>query len=102
MAGFRFFIKPAAGECVEASVPLPQPGYALVVGTVTQESGDPVENALVLLLDQDSGALLAHTLSDELGRFYLGPLEGGQLYALRVQKAGGQIRKIELASRDGH
>lgn len=96
MAGFGFFIKPAAGECVEASVPLPQPGYALINGTVTQNSGDPVPEALVLLLDQDTGALLAHTLTDELGRFYLGPLEGDRLYALRVQKAGGHIRTVEL------
>ena len=101
MAGFGFFIKPAAGQCVEASVPLPQPGYALIAGSVTQENGDPVEQALVLLLDQDTGALLAHTLSDELGRFYLGPLEGDRLYALRVQKAGSQIRKVELSSREG-
>ena len=96
MAGFGFFIKPLAGECVEASVPLPQPGYALITGTVTQASGDPVEAALVLLLDQDTGELLAHTLSDELGRFYLGPLEGDRLYALRVQKAGEHIRTVEL------
>lgn len=96
MAGFGFFIKPASGECVEASVPLPQPGYALITGTVTQNSGNPVPEALVLLLDQDTGALLAHTLTDELGRFYLGPLEGDRLYALRIQKAGGRIRTVEL------
>lgn len=100
MAGFGFFIKPAAGECVEAAVPLPQSDYALITGTVSRESGDPAAEALVLLLDQDTGALLAHTLTDELGRFYLGPLKGDQLYALRVQNAGGRTRTVELRGTD--
>jgi hypothetical protein len=56
----------------------------------------PVDDALVLLLDQETGNMISHTLSDDQGRFWLGPLDPDRLYTLRVQKQGSKVRTVEL------
>ena len=95
MRSYEFYIKPTGGECAQASVTLPQSGYAVLGGRVVDDADTPVEEALVLLLDQDTGDLLAHTVTDEAGRFWFGPLPSETLYCLRVQKAESRIRILQ-------
>lgn len=96
MRSYEFYIKPAGGEYVEASVTLPQSGYCVLSGTVTDDAGTPVEEALVLLMEQEAETPLSYTVTDEAGRFWFGPLPGDRLYFLRVQKPDGHIRTLEL------
>lgn len=95
MQSYEFYIKPSPGEYVDATVPLPQAQGSIIAGLVTDQQS-PVEGALVLLLDQESGQLLFYTVTDAQGRFWFGPLSDDALYLLRVQKLSGQTRTVEL------
>ena len=97
MRSYEFYIKPAGGECAITSVKLPQSGHAVLSGRVLDQNDAPVEEALVLLLDQDTEEQLSYTVTDENGRFWFGPLPGDRLYFLRVQKTDGQTRTVELS-----
>ena len=50
----------------------------------------------MLLLEQESGNTVDYTFTDELGRFWFGPIAPEMLYRVRVQKAGGPLRLLEL------
>lgn len=95
MQAYTCYIKPAAGDETRLSIPLPPSESALISGTVTSED-TPVPDALVLLLTHPDGVLLAHTVTDESGRFWFGPLPPDTLYLLRVQKSASRIREVEL------
>lgn len=95
MRSYEFYIKPAPGECTEAAVPLPQPQGSVISGRAADGHG-PVEGALVLLMEQETGKLLSYTVTDADGRFWFGPLSGEALYLLRIQKLDGQTRAVEL------
>lgn len=95
MQSYEFYIKPMPGEYVEATVPLPQPQGSVISGQVMDDHG-PVEGALVLMIEQESGHLLLYTVTDAQGRFWFGPLSGETLYLLRIQKLDGQTRSVEL------
>ena len=95
MRSFEWYVRPEAGECAQTAVTLPHAEAAVIAGTVEDEQG-PVEGALVLLTDQETERLLRFTVSDGLGRFWFGPLDGDRLYCLRAQKTDGQVRTVEL------
>lgn len=95
MQSYEFYIKPSPGEYVDTTVPLSHPQGSVISGQVTDQQS-PVEGALVLLLEQESGQLLFYTVTDAQGRFWFGPLSGETLYLLRVQKLSGQTRTVEL------
>lgn len=95
MQSYEFYIKPSPGEYVDATVPLSSSSGAIISGLVTDRQ-TPVEGALVLLLEQDSGQLLFYTVTDTQGRFWFGPLPDDTLYLLRVQKLSNQTRTVEL------
>lgn len=95
MQSYEFYIKPSPGEYVDATVPLSSSSGAIISGLVTDQQ-TPVEGALVLLLEQDSGQLLFYTVTDAQGRFWFGPLSDDTLYLLRVQKLSNQTRTVEL------
>lgn len=97
MRSYEFYIKPGPGERDETAVPLPPAQEALIAGHVTEDRG-PVEGALVLLTDQETGSLLQYTVTDALGRFWFGPLEPDTLYFLRVQKPDGPVRIVDRKS----
>ena len=96
MRSFECTIKPQPGECVQAALPLPQSEASVLCGQVLEPDGVPAEQALVLLLDQTSGKTLGCTVTDPLGRFWLGPIPADALYTLRVQKSGLQVRTVEV------
>ena len=95
MRSYEFYIKPGAGEYAHAAMQLPETGQALISGVVSGETG-PEEGALVLLLEQESGNTTDFTFTDEPGRFWFGPIAPDTLYRVRVQKAGGALRLVEL------
>lgn len=95
MRSYEFYIKPGDGEYVHAALALPAPGQALISGVVSGENG-PEAEALVLLLDQETGNTMDFTVTDEAGRFWFGPIAPETLYRVRVQKAGGPLRLVEL------
>lgn len=96
MRSFECTIKPQSGECVQTALSLPQPEMSIFNGQVLEPDGSPAEQALVLLLDQSSGKPLGYTVTDPLGRFWLGPVPANELYILRVQKSGVQLRTVEV------
>lgn len=97
MRSYEFYIKPGDGEYAHAALTLPETGQALISGVVQGANG-PEEGALVLLLEQESGNTTDYTFTDELGRFWFGPIAPETLYRVRVQKAGGALRLLELHS----
>jgi hypothetical protein len=96
MRTYSCYIKPGTGELLELTAKLPPEDHALISGLVLEDLDAPVAEALVLLLDQETGALISHTVSDDQGRFWFGSLEPDRLYALRVQKPGSKSRTVEL------
>ena len=96
MRSFECTIKPQPGECVQAALPLPPPETSVLNGQVLEPDVSPAEQALVLLLDQESGKTLGYTVTDPLGQFWLGPVPANALYTLRVQKSGVQVRTVEV------
>ena len=78
MRSFECYIKPAAGENTQVSVSLPPSGQAVISGTVL-DGGEPAAGALVLLMDQATDQLVCSSVTDPLGRFWLGPVDGEAL-----------------------
>lgn len=96
MRSFECFLKAGAGEQSEISISLPPEQGAILAGTVSDEAGQPLPDALVLLFQQESGKLLAHTATDGDGRFWFGSLTPDTLYKVRIQKDDMHIRVVEL------
>lgn len=96
MRQYVFHIKPQPGERVDTVISLPQDPSALICGTVLSPGGTPLAQALVLLLRQEDGSLQSSTVTDEDGRFYLGPVEPELLYTLRIQLEDRETRILEL------
>ena len=91
-----FYVKPAAHEVVDTTVSLYLDQRPAVVGTVVDQNGQPVEEALVTFYRADAPATPVSALyTDELGRFTFGPLEAGQLYHVKVFKRSDAIRALE-------
>jgi hypothetical protein len=96
MRAYSCYLKPGTGETLDLSISLPPEDRALISGLALEDPDAPIAEALVLLLDQETGALISYTVSDDQGRFWFGPLVPDRLYMLRVQKPGGKARTVEL------
>ena len=81
------YVTPQAGEMLTLAAPLRPAADALIIGQITDPSG-PCVGALVLALQDPALRPCAWAVSDEYGRFYLGPLTADALYTIRVQKSG--------------
>lgn len=92
----EYYIKPSSGEILSAEISLPPESGAIITGTVLTPSHQVVPEALVLLLDRETGNLIGNTQTDEFGHFYLGPVPADTLYIVRVQLQGQHTRPIEL------
>ena len=96
MENFTCYIKPLPGEQTETDILLPPASTALIFGTLRTSRGDPLPDTLVLLLGKEDGVPLLQTVTDEWGRFYLGPVQADTLYILRAQPCRLDRRILEL------
>lgn len=92
----EYYIKPSQGELSTATLSLPEEHSALISGTVLDSAQQPIPEALVLLLGQETGDLLMATLTDELGKYYFGPVSPDTLYKVRIQTPKLHPRILEL------
>ena len=81
------YLTPQSGEALTLTTPLHPAAEALIMGQITDPSG-PCAGALVLALQDPALTPAAWAISDEYGRFYLGPLPADTLYTIQVQKSG--------------
>ena len=88
------YLTPQSGEVLTLTAPLHPAAEALIMGQITDPSG-PCAGALVLALQDPALTPAAWAISDEYGRFYLGPLPADTLYTIQVQKSGS-CRSITL------
>lgn len=91
-----FFVKPSPHEIVQTTVSLAADQRPALIGTVIGTDDKPVDAALVTIYRADAphtpiGALY----TDDVGQFAFGPLSPGQLYQVKVFKAGDNIRELE-------
>lgn len=96
MGFYEYYIKPAQGELSSAALSLPPEDSALIAGTVLDSARQPVPDALVLLLAKETGSLIMATLTDELGKYYFGPVAPDTLYKVRIQTTALHPRILEL------
>ena len=87
MQCFTCYLTPQAGSRLSVPVSLPTADHCLIYGQVT-DHGLPCPDALVLAISEATGIPEQWSITDSSGRFYLGPLVPGQVYALRIQKSG--------------
>ena len=87
MQSFTCYLTPQPGNRLSVPVSLPESDQCLVYGQVTDQ-GLPCPEALVLAIREATGVPERWCVTDSSGRFYLGPLAAGQVYALRVQHTG--------------
>ena len=94
----KFYIKTIPGERVEAALTLPADARSILTGSVTRQDGEPASSAIVLVQDPDTMQPVGHCLTDAMGLFAIGPLEGGKLYYINVYDGTAPVRvvKIEL------
>lgn len=92
------YLTPQSGEVLTLTAPLHPAAEALIMGQITDPSG-PCAGALVLALQDPSLTPAAWAISDEYGRFYLGPLPADTLYTIQVQKSGS-CRSITLPTHE--
>lgn len=96
MQTFECYIKPLSGQILETAVTLPEGTSALLTGTVRSPSGHTLEGASVLLLEKETGKYVSCALTDNEGRFWLGPVPGDTLYNMKVTRPKMDIRVLEL------
>ena len=92
------YLTPQSGEVLTLTAPLHPAAEALIMGQITDPSG-PCAGALVLALQDPALTPATWAISDEYGRFYLGPLPADTLYTIQVQKSGS-CRSITLPTHE--
>ena len=92
------YLTPQSGEVLTLTAPLHPAAEALIMGQITDPSG-PCAGALVLALQDPALTPAAWAISDEYGRFSLGPLPADTLYTIQVQKSGS-CRSITLPTHE--
>ncbi|AOR22567.1 carboxypeptidase-like regulatory domain-containing protein [Clostridium taeniosporum] len=94
-------ICPRENEQIDAVIRLSKDRRSCIYGTVIDENGAAVPDAVVKLL-QITGCRgktpvpLTHTFTDKYGQFLLGPLCPGKRYMLKVYKDNVSIRYAPL------
>ena len=87
--------KTGYNEQIDAVVKLPKENRSCIFGTVLDENGLPVADAVVKLLQVndkcDYPIPLTHTFTDDNGQFLLGPLCPNTTYMLKIFKDNTQI-----------
>ncbi|MDR5587752.1 MULTISPECIES: carboxypeptidase-like regulatory domain-containing protein [Clostridium] len=94
-------ICPRENEQIDAVIRLSKDRRSCIYGTVIDENGAAVADAVVKLLQvtgcgQKTPVPLTHTFTDKYGQFLLGPLCPGKRYMLKVYKDNVSIRYAPL------
>ena len=93
-----FYVRPSAGEQVQTAVSLTADPRPALLGTVTDDTGNPVADALVVLTasgQTQPDRLIGTEYTDEFGQFSFGPLEAGVLYQVRISRTEARLRTLE-------
>ena len=95
----KFYLLPGRGEQVTTIVTAQPEEHSAIFGRVVDKKGNPISEALVLLLsapEAEPGALVARFITDEDGHFMFGPVESGALYQIKVYKNEINVRELEI------
>ena len=87
-------ICPRENEQIDAVIRISKERRSALYGTILDECGEPVKDAVVKLLQVCNKGIvpLTHTFTDQYGQFLLGPLCPNQKYMLKVYKDNISIR----------
>lgn len=91
-------ICPKENEQIDAVIKISKERRSAIYGTIIDEDGQPVSDAVVKLLQVctercGKGIVpLTHTFTDQFGQFLLGPLCPNQKYMLKIYKDNICIR----------
>lgn len=87
-------ISPKENEQIDAVIRISKEKRSCIYGTILDECGRPVKDAVVKLLQVCNKGIipLTHTFTDQYGQFLLGPLCPCQKYMLKVYKDNITIR----------
>jgi hypothetical protein len=91
----KFYFRPGAGDNIYTTVHLFPDERSAINGRVLDTKDRPIQDALVLLLDE-SHTLLSAVSSDEAGCFAFGPLKPDTLYCIKVYKNDIRLRELEI------
>ena len=103
MTNNHFYIKARKGELVNTHIPLKASDCAIIHGVVTDETAQPIANALVLLFpaaqteNEQTMRPIAHVLSDADGHFAFSGIPGDSLYEIRLFTQNTNIRTLEIS-----
>lgn len=94
----RFYFRPGEGERIETEL-RPEGEPPSLLATVLSESGEPVSGAAAILFRAGGGPPqpVSCAVTDEDGQLFFGPLKAGELYLVKLFKAGGAVRQLEIA-----
>ena len=83
----KFSIVPCENEQIDAVIKVCEEDRSVFYGVVLDECNEPVEDAVVKLLEVNAEGCLEpkyHTFTDEDGQFLFGPLNPGVEYVIKV------------------
>ncbi len=94
----RFYFRPGEGERIETGLP-PEADPPPLPGPVLPGSGEAVSGAAAILFRAGGGPPqpVSCAVTDEDGQLFFGPLKAGELYLVKLFKAGGAVRQLEIA-----
>lgn len=91
-----FYIKPTENEIVHTTIRLSSDTKPALIGTVTDNTDKPIDNALVTLyLANKPTEPISAIYTDENGHFAFAPLENEMLYKIGIFKNNDKFRTIE-------
>lgn len=87
-------ICPRENEQIDAVIKINKEKRSVIYGTILDECGNPVADAVVKLLQVCNKGIvpLTHTFTDQYGQFLLGPLCPNQKYMLKIYKDNITLR----------
>lgn len=87
-------ICPKENEQIDAVIKISKERRSVIYGTILDENGQPVADAVVKLLQVCNKGIvpLTHTFTDQYGQFLLGPLCPNQKYMLKIYKDNITLR----------
>ena len=102
MSGYaKFYFRPSGAEQIKTVIHIGPECRSALCGAVLDRLEKPLCDALVLLTkaseDGSDDTVLAYCFTEADGSFAFGPLDGGELYIVRVFGSGVRLRNIEIS-----